>query len=121
MKIEKFEPLIITNDGKNFIRHGRNRESVKFYRELFLKQCPLNVIDKESLRLIQVLQLHKAIDHTRTATGSAVLLRSLTQPSVNLHYSIQTGIIKGDCMKEDSVLNLPGPGISSIRPVQKVW
>jgi len=84
--IENFEPLIITNNRKNFIRHGGHRESVKFYRELFLKLGPLNVIDKESLKLIQVLQLHKAIDHTQTATGSAVLLRSLTQPSANLHY-----------------------------------
>jgi DNA mismatch repair protein MutS len=86
MYIENFEPIIVTNERKNFIRHGRNQESIQFNRELFLKLCPLKVIDKESLRLIQILQLHKAIDHTRTATGSAVLLRSLTQPSSNLHY-----------------------------------
>jgi DNA mismatch repair protein MutS len=86
IKIENFVPLIVANDRKNFIRHGKAQESAKFYRELYLKLCPLKVIDKESLKLIQVLQLHKAIDHTQSATGSAVLLRSLIQPGTDLHY-----------------------------------
>jgi DNA mismatch repair protein MutS len=86
IKIENFVPLIMANDRKNFIRHGKVQESAKFYRELYLKLCPLKVIDKESLKLIQVLQLHKAIDHTQSATGSAVLLRSLIQPGTDLHY-----------------------------------
>ena len=36
--------------------------------------------------MIQVLRLHRVIDHTRSATGSAVLLRSLIQPSTDLLY-----------------------------------
>ncbi len=84
MAIQHFEPLIITNERKNFIRHGGHGKPVKFYRELFLKLCSLKVIDQESLKLIQILQLHKAIDHTQTATGSAVLLRSLVRPQTDL-------------------------------------
>ena len=44
------------------------------------------VIDAESLKMIQLLRLHQAIDHTLSATGSAVLLRSLIQPSTSLTY-----------------------------------
>jgi DNA mismatch repair ATPase MutS len=36
--------------------------------------------------LIQILELHKAIDYTMSATGSAVLLRSLIQPGTDQHY-----------------------------------
>ena len=85
-KIEDFEPLIITNDKKNFIRNSENQEPAILSRQIYLKRCPLAVIDKESLKLIQVLRLHKAIDHTQSATGSAVLLRSLVQPSTDLCY-----------------------------------
>jgi hypothetical protein len=51
-----------------------------------LQQSPLTVIDSDSLKLIQVLRLHKVMDHTQSAVGSAVLLRSLIQPSTDLHY-----------------------------------
>ena len=85
-KIEDFEPLIITNDKKSFIKNGGHQEPAILSRQLYLQLCPLKVIDKESLKLIQVLRLHKAIDHTKSATGSAVLLRSLIQPSTDLNY-----------------------------------
>jgi DNA mismatch repair ATPase MutS len=49
-------------------------------------RCPLSVIDQESLKMIQVLRLHQAIDYTESATGSAALLRSLIQPSTDLDY-----------------------------------
>ena len=81
-----FEPLIITNDTQRFITPGDDREPAKLSRELFLKCCPPTVIDNESLKMIQVLRLHKAIDHTQSATGSAVLLRSLVQPSTDLDH-----------------------------------
>ncbi len=81
-----FEPLIIINDKKNFIRPGRHQEPAIFSQQLFLDLCPPAVIDKESLNLIQVLRLHKAIDYTKSSTGSAVLLRSLLQPSTDLNY-----------------------------------
>ena len=84
--VENFEPLIITNDKKNFIRPSRHPEPAKISRQLFLELCPSAVIDNETLNLIQVLRLHKAIDQTKSATGSAVLLRSLIQPSTDLNY-----------------------------------
>ena len=83
-KVANFEPLIITNDKKNFIRHSGHQEPARLSRQLYLQLCPLTVIDEESLKMIEVLQLHKAIDHTVSSTGSAVLLRSLVQPSKDL-------------------------------------
>lgn len=85
-KSENVEPLIITNERKNFIAHSGRRDSAKLYRRKFMKLCPLPVIDKESLKLIQVLRLHEAVDHTISSTGSAVLLRSLIQPCTDLDY-----------------------------------
>ena len=82
--IENFEPLIIINDIKNFISHDAEGNSPKLNRDLFLEQCSLEVIDKESLRLIQIFQLHESIDHTQSIIGSAVLLRSLIQPGTDL-------------------------------------
>jgi len=85
-KFQNFEPLIITNDKKNFIRPSGHQEPAIFSRQLFLGLCPSAVIDNETLKLIQVLRLHKAVDHTESSTGSAVLLRSLIQPSTDFNY-----------------------------------
>jgi DNA mismatch repair ATPase MutS len=84
--LKRFEPLIIANDKKPFIKHGGHQEPSKLSRQSFLKRHPSAVIDPESLKMIQVLRLHKAIDHTESCTGSAVLLRSLVQPSSDLQY-----------------------------------
>ncbi len=83
---EIFEPLIQTNDKKKFIRLDGHPAPLKFSRKLFAQLCPLSVIDAETLKLIQVLRLHTTIDHTMSMTGSAVLLRSLIQPSTDLGY-----------------------------------
>ncbi len=85
-KTDSVEPLIVTNDKKNFIHHGGRRKSATLSRETYMKRCPLAVIDKETLKLIQILRLHEAIDYTESATGSAVLLRSLVLPSTDSHY-----------------------------------
>ncbi len=85
-KADLFEPLVIANDRKSFIRPGLHQEPAKLSRQLFLDLCPSAVIDNETLKLIQVLRLHKAIDHTKSSTGAAVLLRSLIQPSTDLNY-----------------------------------
>lgn len=45
---------------------------------------PSTIIDKETLRLIQVADLHAAMDHTATAVGSATLFRSLMRPLTSL-------------------------------------
>ena len=79
-------PLIQTNDQKNFIKLDGRQGPPKLSRKLYTQLCPLSVIDKETLKLIQVLRLHTAIDHTVSVTGAAVLLRSLVQPSTDLLY-----------------------------------
>ena len=79
-----FEPIIQANDKQNFIRPKGHPTTLKLARELYAQQCPLSVIDAETLKLIQVLRLHTTIDHTVSTTGAAVLLRSLIQPSTDL-------------------------------------
>lgn len=83
-QIEYFEPLIVTNDRHTFIRQSTGLPPSQFLPEEYLQLCPLTVLDEETVQLIQVRQLHQALDHTQSATGSAVLLRSLLQPSTDL-------------------------------------
>ncbi len=80
------EPLIIANDKQNYIALNGGQEPAVFSKKTFLACCPPAVIDSASLELIQVQRLHQAIDHTRSLTGSATLLRSLIQPSTDLEY-----------------------------------
>ncbi len=94
--LEHIEPLITLNDGNNFIQYGAHDEPAKLLRQKLVKLLPLTVIDKETLQMIQVLRLHQAVDHTRSATGSAVLLRSLIRPSADLNH-IQS---KQDALRE---------------------
>ncbi|MCP4693547.1 MAG: hypothetical protein GY859_36265 [Desulfobacterales bacterium] len=81
-----FEPLIVTNDKNNFIAHDGRRKTAVLSPEEYMKRCPLSVIDGETLKLIQARRLHEEMDHTESATGSAALLRSLLQPSMDLNY-----------------------------------
>lgn len=85
-QIECFEPLIATNDRHTFIRQSTGLIPAQFLPEEYLQNCPLAILDEETVQLIQVLPLHQAIDHTQSATGSAALFRSLIQPSTNLTY-----------------------------------
>ncbi len=83
---EPFEPLIVANDRKNFIRQGGCRKPAKFSEKTFYKQCSPTVADEETLDLIQLRRLHEAVGFTESATGSASLLRSLIRPSTELRY-----------------------------------
>lgn len=86
-QIENVAPIILANDQKIFIMHSaRHQEPAVLSRQTFMQACPLSVIDKESLELIEVLRLHEAIDHTESSTGSAILLRSLIHPGTDLQY-----------------------------------
>ena len=80
------ELLIQANDKKNFIRHQGHQKPVVFDRQMYLDVCPTAVVDSETLKMIEVLQLHRAIDRTQSATGSAVLLRSMVQPGTDLQH-----------------------------------
>ncbi|MGD8701933.1 MAG: hypothetical protein PVH26_05825 [Desulfosarcina sp.] len=84
--IEIVEPVIQANERRNVIRRSGHQGLVKLSPESFLKLCSLSVIDVETLKLVQVLRLHKTIDYTTSMTGSAVLLRSLVQPSTDLNH-----------------------------------
>lgn len=53
---------------------------LQVHREVMFEHIPETVIDKESLLLVQVDDLHSAVDHTITTTGSAELYRSLIHP-----------------------------------------
>ncbi len=55
----------------------------KFFKLMF-EQLPERVIDRESLKQIQVDDLFAAMNHTRTITGAATLYRSLIQPLTSL-------------------------------------
>jgi hypothetical protein len=83
---EVFEPLICANEAETFIRNDPRKDAAVVDRLHYARRCPSAVIDPETLKMIQVLRLHRALDHTRSATGSAVLLRSLLQPGTDLGY-----------------------------------
>jgi len=83
---DAYEPLIQTNEQVKIIRLIGRQGPLKLSRKEFAQHCPLGVIDEETLKLVQVLRLHTSIDHTQSVTGSAVLLRSLVQPSTDLAY-----------------------------------
>ena len=55
----------------------------KFFPFMF-KQLPETVVDKESLRQLQIDDLFDVMNHTRTATGAATLYRSLVQPPTSI-------------------------------------
>jgi hypothetical protein len=74
----------MANAAHGFIRPGRRGGAAVLSRGAFFAGVPPTVIDATSLDLIEVARLHTAVDHTRSATGSAVLLRSLIQPSTDL-------------------------------------
>jgi len=99
--IKKIQPLVVANDAGHFMLHDGRQGSVRCSPKLLLECCTPEVIDPASLELIQVLELHKAIDHTHSATGSAVLLRSLLQPSTDLHYIRSKQASVGEILSDD--------------------
>lgn len=70
--------LVGVNEDHQFYRVEPNELQID--RKVMFEHIPETVIDKESLILIQVDDLHRAVDHTITATGSAELYRSLIHP-----------------------------------------
>src|SRR3989338_3132427 len=106
-----YMPVIsIHNERRIFFRvaeerttsFSSNKERGSFNRNAMFQALPETVMDKATLQLIQVEDLHNAIDHTQTAVGSAVLFRSLMQPQVSLDYILA---------KQDSVRELEADGM----------
>jgi DNA mismatch repair protein MutS len=85
-QIESYTPIVVSNDGRGFVRHDGQGGKPAFRPEHFFRHVPPAVMDAETVELLQVQQLHAAIDLTRTATGSAALLRSLLQPATDSFY-----------------------------------
>lgn len=79
-------PLIIANDNALWIASRDRQGAARFDPQAFLKQCPLTIVDAQTLHIIEILSLHRALDHTMSAIGSAALLRSLLRPSTDLPY-----------------------------------
>ena len=78
-----YEPLIsIDRNGGRFAI--LDFEDISFNHHNMFSSLPESVIDKTTLGLIQVADLHKAVNHAKTVIGSSTLFRSLMQPPTSL-------------------------------------
>jgi len=77
------QPLVASNDQKPFITPAKGGEPARLNRKRLLKQIPATIVDRETLKTIEVLRLHRAVDYTLSATGSAALLRAMILPSLD--------------------------------------
>jgi hypothetical protein len=96
-------PLTVANEALGFIRPGRRGEAAVLSRSVFIAGMAPAVIDAASLELIEVARLHAAVDHTRSATGSAVLLRSLIQPSTDLGHIRSKQLAVGELQSDNGL------------------
>lgn len=77
------EKLIIELNYRNEIVDERNlAEPFSSHRMLLL--LPETIVDKRTLKLIEIHDLFKAVDHTITSVGSARLFHSLMNPSESI-------------------------------------
>jgi len=77
------EKLIIELNYRNDLIDERN-EKQPFNSSKMFDMLPESVLDKRTLRLVEINDLFKAIDHTRTHVGSARLFHSLVNPSESI-------------------------------------
>ena len=96
-------PLTIANEAHAFIRPGRRGGRAVLSRNALLAGMPATVIDTPSLELIEVARLHAAVDHTVSATGSAILLRSLIQPSTDLTHILAKQAAVNELLSDDGL------------------
>jgi len=80
---QAYPPLIGINSITRIIDACWNGKAATDVPVMF-KDVPSTIIDKETLALIQVVDLHAAMDHAATAVGSATLFRSLMRPLTSL-------------------------------------
>ncbi|HIJ18838.1 TPA: hypothetical protein HA372_04085, partial [Candidatus Woesearchaeota archaeon] len=80
---QAYPPLIGINNITRIIDACWNGKAATDVPVMF-KDVPSTIIDKETLALIQVVDLHAAMDHAATAVGSATLFRSLMRPLTSL-------------------------------------
>jgi len=77
------EKLVIELNYRNEIIDERN-EAEPFNSLKMFELLPETVVDKRTLRLVEIHDLFRALDHTRTHVGSAHLFHSLTNPSESI-------------------------------------
>ncbi len=92
-----YESLVRVNEDSRIFNVRFKGLSVDL--TMLFKNLPATIIDKQTLLLIQIADLHHAVDHTSTVTGSATLFRSLMQPPTSLDLVLA---------KQDSVKELEG-------------
>lgn len=88
MKANASAFVVDINKEKTIVEGGPYSEP-SFNPQAMFNALPEGIIDKTTLRLIQVGDLHRAVDHTETAIGSAVLFRSLMQPPTSLEFILE--------------------------------
>ncbi|MBU0675073.1 MAG: hypothetical protein KJ950_10555 [Proteobacteria bacterium] len=77
------EKLVIELNFRNEIIDERN-EAEPFNSRKMFDLLPETVVDKRTLQLVEIHDLFRAMDHTRTHVGSAHLFHSLTNPSESI-------------------------------------
>lgn len=83
MDIVDSEELIIELNYRNDLVDERLSDE-RFNSHKMFDLLPESCVDKRTLRVIEVHDLFKAIDHTKTAVGSARLFHSLMNPSESI-------------------------------------
>ncbi len=82
MTIESEKLMIELNFGNGFIDETSKDEP--FDRRKLFDLLPETVVDKRTLNLVEIHELFKAVNHTKTRIGSARLFHSLANPSESI-------------------------------------
>lgn len=78
--IHGYRGLIDVNDRNVVFDTGYHAKALDLRRDTLFELAPETVVDKETLQLVELDNLHAAIDYTTTMIGSATLYRSLIDP-----------------------------------------
>lgn len=98
-----YEPLVDINANERVFDVGDRGLSIDL--PTIFKNLPATIIDKQTLLLIQLGDLHQAVDYTTTGTGSATLFRSLMQPPTSLDLILAKQASVGELEADDKLRN----------------
>src|SRR3989344_904432 len=111
-----YTPIIEIYKDKDII-HSSYREAI-FYGDSMVSSLQEMVMDKTTLQLIQILDLHKSVNHTQTAIGSATLLRSLIQPPTSLELILAKQQALRELENNDKLRNAVADYLGEIKNVE---
>jgi len=77
------EKLILELNYRNDLIDERRKDAFFKNRKMF-DLVPESIVDKRTLLMVEIHDLFKALDHTRTMVGSARLFHSLVNPSESI-------------------------------------